>query len=141
MLRCVQCQPVTKRGCMHTDKNNDEQLDQIKQSVEAESRTTNIGFQNPNSPLDLAGLDPLPESGGIGALDPAAGEDIEGDDQAHDREDQRPEEVTRVAWEQQWERIDNLRAAIHDVRATVDQYAALLAEVAEVPPLTGPPIP
>lgn len=71
---------------MHTDKNNDEQLDQIKQASATEGRTTNIGFQNPNSPLDLAGLDPLPESGGIGALDPAAGEDIEGEDQAHDRE-------------------------------------------------------
>jgi hypothetical protein len=58
-----------------------------------------------------------------------------------DWEDQRPEEVTRVAWEQQWERIDQLRAAIDEVRATVDQYAALLAEVAEVPPLTGPPTP
>lgn len=71
---------------MHTKKNNDEQFDQIKQAVEAESHTTNVGFQNPNSPLDLAGLDPMPESGGIGALDPAAGEDLEGEDQAHDRE-------------------------------------------------------
>ncbi|HEY0603749.1 MAG TPA: hypothetical protein VGD58_12600 [Herpetosiphonaceae bacterium] len=71
---------------MHTDKNNDEQIDRIKQDSEAEGFTTNIGFQNPNSPLDLAGLDPLPESGGIGALDPVAGEDIAGEDQAHDRE-------------------------------------------------------
>ena len=71
---------------MHTDKNNDEQFEQIKQAVEDEARVTNVGFQNPNSPLDLAGLDPLPESGGVGALDPEAGGDIEGEDQAHDRE-------------------------------------------------------
>ena len=50
-------------------------------------------------------------------------------------------DVTRVAWEQQWERISELRTAIDDVRTTVEQYAALLAEVAEVPVLTGPPIP
>jgi hypothetical protein len=50
-------------------------------------------------------------------------------------------EVTRVAWEQRWERSGGLRTAIDDVRATVDQYAALLAEVADVPPLTGPPNP
>ncbi len=58
-----------------------------------------------------------------------------------DWEDQRPADVTRVAWEQRWERIGELRTAIDDVRATVDQYAELLAEVAEVPPLTGAPAP
>jgi hypothetical protein len=58
-----------------------------------------------------------------------------------DWEEQRPADVTRVAWEQQWERISELRTAIDDVRATVEQYAALLAEVAEVPLLTGRPIP
>jgi hypothetical protein len=58
-----------------------------------------------------------------------------------DWEEQRPADVTRVAWEQQWERISELRTAVDDVRATVEQYAALLAEVAEVPVLTGPPIP
>ena len=75
---------------MHTEKSKsdqtNEQLDQIAEAAAAEGRTTNIGFQNPNSPLDLAGLDPLPQSGGIGALDPAAGEDLEGEDQIHNRE-------------------------------------------------------
>jgi hypothetical protein len=70
---------------MKPEKQN-EKLDQIEQASAAEGRTTNVGFQNPNSPLDLAGLDPLPQSGGIGALDPAAGADLEGEDQAHNRE-------------------------------------------------------
>jgi hypothetical protein len=54
-----------------------------------------------------------------------------------DREDQRPPEVTRVEWEESWERIDELRDAFAEVRQTVSQYARLLAEVAEVPALSG----
>ncbi len=53
-----------------------------------------------------------------------------------DHEDQRPPEVTRVDWEQSWERIDELSAALAEVRQTVSQYARLLAEVADVPALT-----
>jgi hypothetical protein len=52
-----------------------------------------------------------------------------------DREDQRPVAKTRVEWERGWERYDDLASAISEVRRTVDQYGALLAEVAEVPPL------
>jgi hypothetical protein len=54
-----------------------------------------------------------------------------------DREDQRPPEVTRVEWEQSWERIDELRDALVEVRQTVSQYARLLAEVADVPALSN----
>jgi hypothetical protein len=54
-----------------------------------------------------------------------------------DREDQRPPEVTRVDWERSWDRIEELRDAIEQVRGTVDQYAELLAAVADVPPLTS----
>jgi hypothetical protein len=71
---------------MHADAENNDQLDQIKQASAGEGRTTNVSFQSPNSPLDLAGLDPLPSSGAIGAQDPGAGGDIEGADQVHDRE-------------------------------------------------------
>jgi hypothetical protein len=70
---------------MKPEKKND-QPDQINEASATEGLTSNVGFSNPNSPLDLAGLDPLPQSGGIGALDPAAGGDLEGEDQAHDRE-------------------------------------------------------
>jgi hypothetical protein len=45
--------------------------------------------------------------------------------------------VTRVEWEQSWDRIDELRDALAEVRQTVNQYAALLAEVADVPALSG----
>ncbi len=44
--------------------------------------------------------------------------------------------MTRVDWEQSWERIDELSAALAEVRQTVSQYARLLAEVADVPALT-----
>jgi hypothetical protein len=54
-----------------------------------------------------------------------------------DHEEQRPPEVTRVDWEQSWDRIDELRDALAEVRQTVSQYAKLLAEVAEVPALSG----
>jgi hypothetical protein len=55
-----------------------------------------------------------------------------------DREDQRPPEVTRVEWERSWDRFDELARAVAQVRETVDQYAHLLAEVADVPALTSP---
>jgi hypothetical protein len=50
-----------------------------------------------------------------------------------DHEDQRPAETTRVAWERQWEHIDELKGELAAVRHTIDQYSTLLAEVAEVP--------
>jgi hypothetical protein len=46
---------------------------------------TDVGFTNPNSPTDLQGVDALQTEGGVGALDPGAGGDIAGDDQAHEQ--------------------------------------------------------
>jgi len=54
-----------------------------------------------------------------------------------DREDQKPDTVTSAAWESSWERIGELRAELEEVRKTIDEYAALLAKVAEVPLLTS----
>jgi hypothetical protein len=39
----------------------------------------NIGVSNPGSPGDLTGANPLPESGGVGAGDPASGTDVSSD--------------------------------------------------------------
>ncbi len=36
----------------------------------------NIGVSNPGSPGDLMGTERLPESGGVGAGDPASGTDV-----------------------------------------------------------------
>jgi hypothetical protein len=77
---------MKSEDAMNRDAEQDDQLDQIKQANAGEGLTTNVGFQSPNSPMDLAGLDPLPASGGVGAQDPAAGGDIEGEDQVLDRE-------------------------------------------------------
>jgi hypothetical protein len=52
-----------------------------------------------------------------------------------DYEDQRPATTTRVEWEASWGEIKSLREAIDEVRTTINQYADLLAEVAEVPNL------
>ena len=76
---------------MQPEANSNDDLDQIKQANPGEGLTTNVGFQSPNSPLDLAGLDPLPETGSIGGQDPAAGEDLMGEDQTHDQEIARGE--------------------------------------------------
>ncbi len=54
-----------------------------------------------------------------------------------DREDQRPPDKTRVEWEQSWDRIHELKDALSEVQDTVSQYAKLLAEVADVPDLSG----
>lgn len=50
-----------------------------------------------------------------------------------DHEDQRPADTTRVAWENQWERHDDLTQALDQVRETINQYSTLLANVADVP--------
>jgi hypothetical protein len=50
-----------------------------------------------------------------------------------DHEDQRPADITRVAWERQWERYDELTQALEQVRETITQYSTLLANVAGVP--------
>lgn len=71
---------------MKPEATNNDDLDQIRQAKAGERLTSNVGFSSPNSPLDLAGLDPLPESGGVGAQETGAGGDLEGEDQAHDRE-------------------------------------------------------
>ena len=52
-----------------------------------------------------------------------------------DYEDQRPATTTRVEWEMSWSEVSSLRQAIDEVRTTINQYADLLAEVAEVPNL------
>jgi hypothetical protein len=56
-----------------------------------------------------------------------------------DHEDQRPATTSRVDWEASWTEIDNLRNAIDEVRITINQYADLLAQVAEVPNLQQDP--
>ena len=47
--------------------------------------TTNVGVPSPGSPADEMGTDVMPPSGGVGVADPAAGEDVTGDNQAQDR--------------------------------------------------------
>ena len=47
--------------------------------------TTNVGVPSPGSPADEMGTDVMPPSGGLGAADPAAGEDLTGDNQEQDR--------------------------------------------------------
>src|ERR687885_1050740 len=46
---------------------------------------TNVGFSSPGSPTDEMGTDAMPASGGVGAADPAAGEDITGDAEGRER--------------------------------------------------------
>lgn len=50
-----------------------------------------------------------------------------------DHGDQRPANTTRVAWERQWERHNELTQALDQVRETITQYSTLLADVAGVP--------
>jgi hypothetical protein len=52
-----------------------------------------------------------------------------------DHEDQRAGDVSRAEWEKSWARSGELRDALSEVRETIQQYADLLAEVADVPRL------
>ena len=52
-----------------------------------------------------------------------------------DYESIRPPSVSTWQHEQQWERNQELRQVLSEVRGTLIQYANLLAEVADVPPL------
>jgi hypothetical protein len=54
-----------------------------------------------------------------------------------DHEDQRPPDITRVDWERQWADFDEFKDELATVRRTIDQYSALLADVAEVPAFNG----
>lgn len=46
-----------------------------------------------------------------------------------DYETKRRDDISRLEWERNWERHDELRAAIEEVRATLTSYAGLLGEV------------
>lgn len=80
---------------MHNEQRRDQQAaeetenairnERMERSPSDGGFTTNVGFANPNSPTDLQGVDALPSEGGIGALDPGAGGDVAGDDQAHEQ--------------------------------------------------------
>lgn len=48
-----------------------------------------------------------------------------------DHENQRPTEISRLQWEQNWEHNTELRGAIDEVRTTLTSYAGLLAEVCD----------
>jgi hypothetical protein len=54
-----------------------------------------------------------------------------------DHESHRPETVSALEWEQQWDRTGEMREALDEVRQTLSAYADLLAEVAQVPNLTA----
>ena len=56
-------------------------------------------------------------------------------------ESQRPPEISAVEHERRWDKAGELRQALEDLRATLRRYAELLAEVADVPPLTAPTTP
>jgi hypothetical protein len=53
-------------------------------------------------------------------------------------ESQRPPDVSAVEHERSWDKAGKLRQALQDLRATLRRYAELLAEVADVPPLSAP---
>ncbi len=44
-------------------------------------KIASVGFSSPNSPGDEMGSTPMPELGGVGAMDPAGDVDVEGADQ------------------------------------------------------------
>jgi hypothetical protein len=48
-----------------------------------------------------------------------------------DHADARPPGTSRLEWERAWDRHDELRGAIEEVRATLRAYAGLLGEVCE----------
>jgi hypothetical protein len=54
-----------------------------------------------------------------------------------DWESRRPEGVSRVAHEHEWERHGEIRDALESVRSELERYAGYLAEVADVPSLTA----
>lgn len=54
-----------------------------------------------------------------------------------DHENLRDEHVGRGEHERAWERIGELRQAIGETRVALSEYAALLAKVAGVPPLSA----
>lgn len=56
-----------------------------------------------------------------------------------DYESTRPSTRSQTDHERAWELADELRAVLGDVRRTLDEYAALLADVAGVPPLQVSP--
>lgn len=58
-----------------------------------------------------------------------------------DHENDRPADVSRLAWERSWDRYDELRAAIADVRSTLEAYAGLLGEVCDAKDLLGLAVP
>ena len=67
---------------------DEQQMADVERMLQAETEqglTTNVGFSNPGSMHDWAGTTPNPSAGGVGALDPAGGGDIAGDDQGHER--------------------------------------------------------
>lgn len=53
-----------------------------------------------------------------------------------DYESTRSGSVSPLEHERQWDKHDELRQVLNDVRGTLIEYTDLLAEVAEVPPLT-----
>lgn len=52
-----------------------------------------------------------------------------------DYEHTRPSLISPLAYERNWDRYEDLRQVLNDVRLILINYANLLAEVAEVPPL------
>ena len=54
-----------------------------------------------------------------------------------DHEQKRPDGVSRLEWERSWDRHDELRAAIAEVRQTLEAYAGLLGEVCDAKSLLG----
>ena len=54
-----------------------------------------------------------------------------------DYEEIRPPEVSQIDHERSWHRAGELRTELSELQAALASYAAQLAEVAEVPPLTA----
>jgi hypothetical protein len=48
-----------------------------------------------------------------------------------DHENARPDDVSRLEWEKQWDRHDELRSALGEVGKTLRAYAGLLGEVCD----------
>lgn len=53
-------------------------------------------------------------------------------------ENKRPQDISIVEWERNWEYEQKLREEINAVRLTLIKYANILAKVAKVPPLYQP---
>jgi hypothetical protein len=56
-----------------------------------------------------------------------------------DWESQRPDGISRLAHEREWDRHQEIRDALEKTRFELERYAVYLAQVAEVPVLTTPP--